>query len=73
MKQFPILFAVFILNLLLGCKNNSSEYRDLNKNGKKDIYEDSTASIDKRVEEFIVSNDIGRKSRHDVYRRRTGK
>ncbi len=37
----------------LSCQNPESAYRDLNKNGKKDVYEDSTQSVDKRVEDLL--------------------
>ncbi|HZV70393.1 MAG TPA: glycoside hydrolase family 3 protein [Saprospiraceae bacterium] len=52
-KLLRLLISATIFIFLFACKENPSAFRDLNKNGKKDIYEDSTASIDKRVEDLL--------------------
>ena len=41
-------------------------FRDLNKNGKLDPYEDSRLPIEERVEDLLTPDDPGRKSRADV-------
>jgi len=38
-------------------KINGKQFRDLNKNGRLDIYEDKDALINDRVKDFGVSND----------------
>lgn len=45
-----------LLFLLASCGDKAGEgkkYRDLNKNGKLDVYEDSTASINDRIEDLL--------------------
>jgi len=39
--------------LLPGCSDTGGPYRDLNKNGKRDVYEDSRESIEKRVDDLL--------------------
>ena len=41
-------------------------FRDLNKNGRLDPYEDSRRPIEERVEDLLASNDPGRENRADV-------
>ncbi len=52
-----ITIAGILLTLLFGCTQNGSKetthFRDLNKNGKLDIYEDTTQSIDARVNDLL--------------------
>ena len=48
MKKIICLLLFFPI---LSC--NNQEYRDLNKNGKLDVYEDKTQSIDDRVSDLI--------------------
>ncbi len=53
MKLCAIGVAVLLFYILWSCNNTPAEFRDLNKNGKKDIYEDTTASVEKRVEDLL--------------------
>lgn len=71
-----IVFVIFYLNQikqrsnnldLLGeeapiLKFNGKEYRDLNKNGKLDVYEDVNASIDSRLDDIIAQMTIEEKA-----------
>lgn len=43
-------------------KEGDFEYRDLNKNGKLDIYEDSRQAIDKRVEDLLSQMTVEEKA-----------
>ena len=51
---------------------NGFAFRDLNKNGKLDIYEDPRQPIEARVEDLLGADDPGRKSGADVHQRRGG-
>ena len=42
-------------------------YRDLNKNGVLDIYEDPRQPLEARVEDLLSPDDPGRKSRDAVH------
>ena len=50
------LSLMLICLLLIACKTDSVEtkFRDLNKNGKMDVYEDSSQPIDKRIDNLIT-------------------
>ena len=54
-----ILFLLLLLSIL-GC--NNQEFRDLNKNGMLDIYEDKSQSIDDRVNDLITQMSIEEKA-----------
>ncbi|MFK7776252.1 MAG: glycoside hydrolase family 3 N-terminal domain-containing protein [Saprospiraceae bacterium] len=65
------LFLFFVIALLFSCqtasdKSNTNEekytYRDLNKNGKQDIYEDASQSIEKRVDDLLVQMTVEEKA-----------
>lgn len=52
------IFSFLILNLAFSCgsktdKKEETTYRDLNKNGKMDVYEDGSATIDDRISDLI--------------------
>jgi beta-glucosidase len=53
-----LLFSIFSYSWKVG----DSPYRDLNKNGKKDIYEDKLQPIDKRVSDLISQMTIEEKA-----------
>lgn len=46
-------FTFFLIFMLLFNLNAQEKYQDLNKNGKKDIYEDNTKPIDLRVKDIL--------------------
>lgn len=50
------LSLILISLLLIACKTDSAEiqFRDLNKNGKKDVYEDPSQPIDKRIDNLLT-------------------
>ncbi|MFL2633424.1 MAG: hypothetical protein ACJ0OM_00380, partial [Candidatus Marisimplicoccus sp.] len=54
-----IIFLLLFLSIL-GC--NNQEFRDLNKNGMLDIYEDKSQSIDDRVNDLITQMSIEEKA-----------
>lgn len=58
--QFPTL--LLCLALLFSCEKKEQTYRDLNKNGKMDIYEDPTASISNRVEDLLAQMTLEEKA-----------
>jgi len=62
MKTLYIIFSFVVLITFFSGKNPVIEYRDLNKNGKMDIYEDATAPIDKRVEDLLSQMTIEEKA-----------
>lgn len=52
MKKISIIITVGFL--FIGCeKGVENTYRDLNKNGKKDVYEDTSQSINKRIDDLL--------------------
>ncbi len=53
MKLCAIGVAILLFYILWSCNNIPTEFRDLNKNGKKDIYEDTTASVEKRIGDLL--------------------
>ncbi|MFZ1678472.1 MAG: glycoside hydrolase family 3 N-terminal domain-containing protein, partial [Saprospiraceae bacterium] len=57
----PLIAAVLCI-FFCSCSQPKTSFRDLNKNGKKDIYEDSTASIDKRVEDLLTQMTLEEKA-----------
>ena len=61
------LYLMLIATLLLGCQSNTektqeSTFRDLNKNGKKDIYEDPSQPIDKRIDDLLSQMTVEEKA-----------
>lgn len=65
-----ILIALLSIAMLASCQNADanqeneveSTYRDLNKNGEKDVYEDSTQPIENRVEDLLSQMKIEEKA-----------
>lgn len=45
------------------------KFKDLNKNGKVDAYEDWRLSSEERSQDLVKQDDLRRKSRHASYRR----
>ncbi len=66
MKKRIALAGISSLALLVSFsvinKTSPTAYRDLNKNGKMDIYEDKTQSIEKRVEDLLIQMNIEEKA-----------
>lgn len=65
MKNF--LFGFLSILFLISCeaepqKVDTDTYRDLNKNGKKDIYEDASQPIEKRVEDLLSQMNVEEKA-----------
>lgn len=44
---------IMLTVVLTSCGKKESPYRDLNKNGKKDVYEDVSKPIDKRIDDLL--------------------
>jgi len=62
-----LLYQLAIIALLFSCQatpdnNETDKYRDLNKNGQKDIYEDASQPIDKRVDDLLSQMTIEEKA-----------
>lgn len=66
-----ILQLLLIATLISSCQSDqnqtnasdqSSSYRDLNKNGQKDTYEDSAQPIDKRIDDLLSQMNIEEKA-----------
>lgn len=65
-----ILIALLSIAVLASCQNTDTNkenegettYRDLNKNGEKDVYEDSTQPIENRVEDLLSQMKIEEKA-----------
>ena len=60
-----IFLGIFVL--LIGCQATSTQpesdtYRDLNNNGQKDIYEDASQAIDKRIEDLLSQMEVEEKA-----------
>ncbi len=53
MKPTTTIITILLLSFIFACTKTPPAFRDLNKNGKKDIYEDPTAPINKRVEDLL--------------------
>lgn len=55
MKKHTNWIGLLVACLLLvsACKNSSQKYRDLNKNGKMDVYEDALQPIDSRIDDLL--------------------
>ena len=62
MKALYLIFSLVVLITLLSGKEPSFQFRDLNKNGKMDVYEDITAPIDKRIEDVLSQMTIEEKA-----------
>ena len=65
MKKFSIAILFFVLLLpsfAAAQKERGNLWRDLNKNGKKDIYEDSKQPVEKRVDDLIRQMTISEKA-----------
>jgi beta-glucosidase len=56
------LFLLVITFALTSCSTPEKPYRDLNKNGKRDVYEDNTQPIEKRVEDLVSQMNIEEKA-----------
>ncbi len=56
-----ILLAGAVIAMLSSCKPEVA-YRDLNKNGKKDVYEDKTQPIEARVNDLISQMNVEEKA-----------
>jgi beta-glucosidase len=67
-KQLPLLssivFILFIAIIISWTRYSSREpaYRDLNKNGKMDVYEDKTQPIEKRVADILQQMTVEEKA-----------
>ena len=60
-KALTIVF-ITIPCLLAGQSQAGRAYRDLNKNGKKDIYEDATQPIEKRIDDLLAQMTVEEKA-----------
>ena len=50
--------------LALSCTgSNAVEYRDLNKNGKLDVYEDRTQPTESRIDDLLSQMSVAEKAR----------
>ncbi|MCB0544106.1 MAG: glycoside hydrolase family 3 C-terminal domain-containing protein [Lewinellaceae bacterium] len=58
---FSSLFVALAV-LAVSCGQKAPAYRDLNKNGKMDVYEDSTKSVDARVEDLLSQMNLEEKA-----------
>jgi beta-glucosidase len=58
----PILLSVLILSLRNKSPLEEPSYRDLNKNGKMDIYEDKSKPIDERVADLLQQMNLEEKA-----------
>lgn len=57
------LFLFFSIAGLISCSQSTGEdYRDLNKNGQKDVYEDSSQPIDDRVDDLLSQMNVEEKA-----------
>ena len=56
--------AVVIIGFLMACSPNQQEntYRDLNKNGKMDIYEDKSQPVEARVNDLLAQMTLEEKA-----------
>lgn len=52
-KPVKILYGSMIALAALSSCSDKTPYRDLNKNGKRDVYEDSREPIDKRIDDLL--------------------
>ena len=50
---FGLAFLFFVLFISFNYKKQLPAYRDLNKNGKMDVYEDKSRPIEKRIDDLI--------------------
>ena len=60
-----ILYFIFAVVLVSGCQSteeSASTFRDLNKNGQKDIYEDPSQAIEKRINDLLSQMTIEEKA-----------
>src|SRR6185503_4167266 len=51
--KIPVKLLILVLSALLLLLPQNNSYRDLNKNGRMDVYENSNAAIDARVEDLL--------------------
>lgn len=61
LKVIAIAVCSFVM-VLSACTKAPTSYRDLNKNGKMDVYEDMNQSIDKRVEDLLTQMTLEEKA-----------
>jgi beta-glucosidase len=52
-KPVKVLYGSVIALAVLSACSDKTPYRDLNKNGKRDIYEDAREPIDKRIDDLL--------------------
>lgn len=62
-----IIYLSFCIVFLSSCKNATNDltentFRDLNKNGQKDVYEDTTAPINDRIEDLLSQMNVEEKA-----------
>ncbi len=70
MKHHKLISGVFLLSLTLATGETYAQHKemyhkgwiDFNKNGKKDIYEDPTQSVDKRVADLLSQMNVEEKT-----------
>lgn len=64
MSRLHLLASITLCGLVSGCTDSQQriEYRDLNKNGQLDVYEDSGASTDARVADLLSKMSIAEKA-----------
>jgi hypothetical protein len=61
--QFLIVSLLFVLIAAFSFQNkNAATYRDLNKNGQLDPYEDSRQPVEKRVEDLLAQMNLEEKA-----------
>lgn len=62
-----ILYLLLMVSLFLGCESTAeheqeTSFRDLNKNDKKDIYEDATQPVQKRIDDLLSQMTVAEKA-----------
>ncbi len=64
MKRFSALltFLLFFFSLIEAQSTTGKSYRDLNKNGKKDIYEDASQPVERRIDDLLAQMTIEEKA-----------
>ena len=62
MKAIILPIGVFVIFFLFACKHAALNFRDLNKNGKLDLYEDKTVPIEGRIENLLSQMTIEEKA-----------
>lgn len=57
------IFLIVVTLAMNSCKTKpETPYRDLNKNGKKDVYEDITQSVENRVSDLLSQMNVEEKA-----------